>query len=130
MKRQYKFNPLPWIIDPREFITHEKVEYSKRFPSRGTPSRNPFSYCIMYLVVTPEKTMRIDFKFPQDVPLQMTFFHKRPYGAEPGEQVNNIDFREVSYRSFSALARGEGIPPCSQWTIICDCEHSRIVHLY
>ncbi len=97
MKRQYKFNPLPLNIGPREFIALAKVEYSKRFPSRGTPSRNPFAYCIMYLVINPDKTMRIDFKFPQDVPLQMTFFHKRPYGAEPGEEIRNIDFREVTY---------------------------------
>ena len=97
MKRQYKFNPLPLNIGPKEFFNLAKIEYSKRFPFRGTPSRNPFAYCIMYLLIEPDKTMRIDFKFPQDVPLQMTFVHKIPYGAEPGEQIRNIDFREVTY---------------------------------
>lgn len=96
MKRHYKFNPLSLNIGPREFINLAKIEYSKRFPSQGTPCRNPFAYCIMYLVINPDKTMRIDFKFPQDVPLKMKFFHKSPKGAEPGEPIRNVDFREVT----------------------------------
>jgi len=96
MKRQYFLNPLPWGIGPKNFIQLAKTEYSNRFPSQEKKPRNPFAYCIMYLVINPDKTMRIDIKFPQDVPLEMKVIHKRPKGAKPGEPIRNIDLREIT----------------------------------
>ena len=96
MKRQYTFNPVRLNYHHKTFFELAKKEYSERFPSQNLTPRNPFAYCIMYLVINPDKTMRIDFKFPQEVPLKMVFFHKRPRGAKPDEIIRNVDIREYT----------------------------------
>jgi len=50
----------------------------------------------MNLVINPNKTMRIEYRFPQDVPLPMKFIHKRPGGLKPGEVIRIKDSREVT----------------------------------
>ena len=96
MKRKYKLNSLPLNIGPRNFLELTKLEYSRRYPSAKRPSQKHFfGYCIMYLVIKPDKTMRIEFKFPQDIPLIMKTLHKNPKGAKPGEAVRNTDLREI-----------------------------------
>ena len=71
--------------------------YEKKCPSsKILSSKHLFAYCIVYLVVQPDKTIRLEFKFPEDMPLKMEFLHKRPGGANHGEAVSNIDIREVT----------------------------------
>lgn len=97
MKRQYKLNPLPLNIGPKDFLELAKIDYSERYPSAKRPSpKHLFAYCIMYLVIKPDKTMRVEFKFPQDIPLAMKVLYKKPKGAKPGKAVRNIDLREIT----------------------------------
>lgn len=97
LKRQYKLNPLPLNIGPKDFLELAKIDYSRRYPSAKRPSpKHLFAYCIMYLVINPDKTMRVEFKFPQDIPLMMKFLHKNPKGAKPGEAIRNMDIREIT----------------------------------
>jgi hypothetical protein len=96
VKRDYRFQPLPSITDARGFLNLAKEWYLRRFPSQETSSDNPFSYCLVYLVINPDKTVRLDFAFPQDFTLVMKFIHKRPRGAKIGEEVRNVDIREIT----------------------------------
>jgi hypothetical protein len=97
MKHKYKLNPLPLNIGPKQFIELANIDYSTRYPNAKRPSpRHFFGYCIMYLVIKPDKTMRVEFKFPQDIPLAMNVLYKKPTGAKAGETVRNIDLREIT----------------------------------
>jgi len=97
MKREYKLNPLPLNICPRDFLKLANADYSRKYPSAERPNRKHlFAYCIMYLVISPDKTMRVEFKFPQDFPLAMKVLYKKPKGVAPGEAVHDIDLREIT----------------------------------
>jgi len=90
MRREYKLNALGLGLGPNELLALAKAEYLKRYSTK-----NEFAYCIIYLVVNRDRTMRVDFKYPQEVQLPMRFIHKRPGGAKPGEKIRNIDIREI-----------------------------------
>lgn len=96
MKRRYILNPFHLNIGPRSLLEIAKAEYKNRYPNIEVNLRNPFAFCIIYLVINPDKTLRIDFTFPQDIPLSMEVISKRPKGFKPGEQVRNIDIREIT----------------------------------
>jgi len=97
MKREYKLNPLSLNIGPREFLELANADYSRKYPSAKRASgKHLFAYCIMYLVISPDKTMRVEFKFHQDFPLAMKVLYKKPKGATPGAAVYNIDLREIT----------------------------------
>ncbi|OGN93525.1 MAG: hypothetical protein A2Z75_03270 [Chloroflexi bacterium RBG_13_50_10] len=78
-------------LGPNELLNLAKTEYLKRYSTKGK-----FAYCIIYLVINRDRTMRLDFKYPQDVHLAMRFIHKRPGGAKRGESISNIDIREIT----------------------------------
>ena len=90
MKREYKLNALDLELGPNELLALAKAEYLKRYSTK-----EKFAYCIIYLVINRDRTMRLDFKYPQEVQLPMRFIHKRPGGAKPGEVIRNIDIREI-----------------------------------
>lgn len=97
MKREYKLNPFLLNIGPRDFLGLANADYSRKHPAAERPSRRHlFAYCIMYLVIEPDKTIRVEFKFPQDFPLAMKVLSKNPKGLTPGEAVRNIDLREIT----------------------------------
>jgi hypothetical protein len=103
MKRHYILNPMRLNYGRQFFEEFAKDEYSKRFTEQENNPRSPFLYCLIYLIVNPDGSMKLDCKFPEDVPLRMRFVHKRPGGAKPGEQLSlDTDVREIT---------NIGIPP-------------------
>jgi hypothetical protein len=96
MKRKYNLISHNFVLDPRTLLNLCKSEYLRRYPDQIQSKNCLFSWCIVYLVIEKDKTLRFDFKFPQESILKMKFIHKRPYGGVPGEPVYNTDFREIT----------------------------------
>lgn len=97
MRRQYRLNPFRFDFGPKGFLELAKLDYSRRYPSLSEPgAKHPFAYCLMYLVIAPNKTMNFEFRFPQDTPLAMEAISKKPRGFQPGEPVQNVDIREIT----------------------------------
>lgn len=96
MKRRYTLNPFNLHLSPKAILSLCKSEYVRRYPNKILSKKNPFASCIVYLVINQDKTIKLDFKFQQESPLQMKFIHKRPKGARQGEEIRNIDIREIT----------------------------------
>lgn len=96
MRRKYRLNPLPWSIGPQDFIKLAETAYAARHPSDQSTGQRRLEYCIMYLVVNPDKTLRLDFQFQEDLPLLMRVVAKKPKGLRTGDPVDNVDLREIT----------------------------------
>lgn len=96
MKRKYTLNPHNLQIHLNTLLKLCKSEYVKRYPNQIQSKKNPFTYCIVYLVINQDKTMKLVFKYQQDFPLKMKIIHKRPKGGRPGEVITNTDIREIT----------------------------------
>jgi hypothetical protein len=96
MKRIYNFNPFPLGFGPKGFFDLAKTLYENKYPDQLYSHKNPFTYCLIYRVIKPDKTVKFDFKFPQDVGLAMKGFAKKPKGFTVGIPIRDIDVREVT----------------------------------
>ena len=96
MKRKYTFNPINLDLGPDALLNLAKTEYLRKYPTEIQSKNNPFAYCLIYFVVNQDKTMRLDFRYPKEVPLTMEIIHKRPKRMRPGEKIRNIDIREIT----------------------------------
>lgn len=97
MKRRYVLNPINLKkFGPNTLLELAKSHYVSKYPTEIQSKNNPFAYCIVYLVIKPDKKIALDFKYPQEVRLPMKFTHKRPRGARPHEVIRNIDIREIT----------------------------------
>lgn len=96
MRHIYKFIdfPLSSNLSPLDLA---KAIFKDKYPIAQKYSEEcPFSYCIMYLVVNPDKTIRLDFKYPQDFQMKMKIIHKNPHGCIVGQPINNTEIREIT----------------------------------
>ncbi len=96
MARKYKLNPINLNYHHETMLSIAKTEYIRRYPNNIRSEKNPFDFCIIYFVINPDRTLKLDFKYPQEIHLLMNVVAKKPKGLTPGSAVCNIDIREIT----------------------------------
>lgn len=102
VKRNYKVTKHDGYLHLGNLLENAKEHYRNDPDAQLVSDNAPFAYCIVYAVPKDETGASLKFFYQDDLEehpdkmrLRMRTIHKRPRGATPGEQVRNIDIREV-----------------------------------